>query len=466
MPTLRPVIPAQIFKFGKSNPAARVGFGDRVAIIGAFPCISATVVTAKSYNDAMESLNISGGINDVYHNNNQQRNEAQLNPKKDYFDGARALKQLFREDSNDTQNRISEAIIINLSTDSTRCDPDDDTVKLLNGELTFGSVANSADAASSSYGGNNVVLEKLDFALERLKEEEYDILFLAFTPSADQVEKLIDFTKEEYRRSNPMGIVYGYGTEPRTVVKPDEHSSVVETVINTTKSVSITTAEQTAIKTQLQKFEDATVKENHHHTLYGLIPQSFKLNYSDAWLSPMESAAYYCGVLAGRRVDQSMTDEIIPNVEAVNEDLVYKKLSIRGDATDGYKLVEKGATMFRKNNRASDEVICINSTQPGKNDRIYDVSHIRTAAYIIRKMNLREFFGEFENRLTYDATLTKLTTIQSNLVAEFNRILYDITYALAPHDNNCLDVYVEIECYDVLLQEEIYVNEEVLPWQL
>lgn len=458
----RPVIPIQKFIPGQSSPTIRVGYGDKVAVLGAFPTISKTVINVNNYTDAVQLLNIQVGINDKYHTNNASRNESQLNPTKDYFDGARALRQLFRVGSSD--NNISETIIINTSTDSTVCDSQDSSIKLLNGTLEFGTAENSADAASRTQNG--VTLTKLDYALERLKEEEYDILLLAFTPTAAQVAKLIDFCKNEYRRSNPIGIVYGYGTTPRTVVKPDDNASVVQTVINSTKSVSITAEEQTAIKQQLQLFEDATVKDNHHHTLYALVPQSFKLTYEDSYLSPMESAAYYCGVIAGNRVDESMTDEVIPNVEAVNEDLVYEKTSVMGGATDGYALVEKGATMFRKFGRATGDVVCVNSTQPGKDNRIYDLSHIRTAAYIIRKLNLREFFGEFENRFTYDAALTKLTTIHANLLNEFERILYNISYSLQPHDNNCLDVYVQIECYDVLLQEEIYVNEVVLSWQM
>lgn len=462
MPTSRAVIPAQLFIPGKSNPAIRVGFGDRVAVLGAFPTISKTVVSVSSYSDAMELLNIKTGINDKYHTNNAQRNESQLNPTLDYFDGARALKHLFRVGSAD--NNVGEAIIINTSTDSTVCASNDNTIKLLNGTLEFGNVENSADATSRTQNGQT--LTKLDYALERLKEEEYDILLLAFTPTAAQVTKLIEFCKNEYRRSNPIGIVYGYGTTPRPIVKPDENSSVVQTVINSTKSASITAEEITAIKQQLKLFEDATVEENHHHTLYALIPQSFKLTYENEYLSPMESAAYYCGVLASTRVDESMTDDVIPNVEAVNEDLVYDKSSVMGGSTDGYDLVSKGCTMFKKTGRATGQVVCINSTLPGKNDRIYDISHIRTAAYVIRKLNLREFFGEHENRVTLDAALTKLTTIQANLVNEFSDILYNISYSLQPHDNNCLDVYVQIECYDVLLQEEIYVNEVILPWQI
>jgi len=461
MVNVRPVIPTQIFRPGTQNPRMRNGYGDRVAIIGAFPCVSDKVVHVSSYYEALDALNITPLVNDKYHNNNAQRNINALNPTKDYFDGARALKQIFREGSG--ENNVSEATIINISTPN-GCDTDAEQTPVYNAELIFGQTEADQEAVA---GDRN--LTKLDYALERLKEEEYDMLFLAFTPTNEQIQKLIDFCKEsEFKRRNPIGIIYGYGTEPLEYIdETDTHgSSIVQTVVNTTKSKTIG-QNVDAILSQMKLFENATFDENHHHTLYACIAQSFKLDYEEGWLSPMESAAYYCGVLAGIRVNQSMTDEIIPNVEKVNENLIYEKNSVYdGQATDGYKLVQAGVTMFRLRNRTTKEIVCINSTLPGKGKRTYDISHLRTAAYVIRRMDLREFFGEHENIITYDGILTKLTTIKTNLMEAFGNILYDIEYNLVTHDNNCIDVFVKIYEYDVLLQEEIYVDEVVLQWQI
>lgn len=475
MVNVRPVIPAQIFRPGTQNPRMRNGYGDRVAIIGAFPCVSDKVVHVNSYYEALDKLNITPIVNDKYHEveEGRVRNINALNPNKDYFDGARALKQIFREGSG--ENNVSEATIINISTPN-GCDTDTEQTPVYNAELTFGQT--EADQQSQSGGTrpntdpNNIQivrLDKLDYALERLKEEEYDMLFLAFTPTEAQIKKLIKFCKEsEFKRRNPIGIIYGYGTEPLEYIDDtDTHgTSIVQTVVNTTKSKTIG-QNITAILNQMDLFRTATYDENHHHTLYACIAQSFKLDYEEGWLSPMESAAYYCGVLAGVRVNQSMTDEVIPNVEKVNENLIYEKNSVYdGQATDGYKLVEAGVTMFRLRNRTTKEIVCINSTLPGKGKRMYDISHLRTAAYVIRRMDLREFFGEHENIITYDGILTKLTTIKTALMEAFSNILYDIEYNLVTHDNNCIDVFVKIYEYDVLLQEEIYVDEVVLQWQI
>lgn len=461
MPIERPIIPAQIFRPGTQNPKNRVGYGDKVAIIGDFPCVSKKVERVNSYYEAVQNLNITPRINDKYHEDNPERDENNLDPTKDYFNGARALKRIFWEGSG--ENNVSEAIIINTSTKgdcipapgSTSEDP-------LNGTLQFGS---SDKDIESKAGEKN--LTKLDYALERLKEEDYNILFLAWTPTPEEVDKLINFCKSEFRRSNPIGMIFGYGDKPLPFIDGDDThgKSIVETVVNSTKSQTIEHIDQ--ILALCKKFQDATYEDNHHHTLYGLIAQSIKLTYEDDFLAPLEAAAHYCGALAGTRVNYSMTDEIIPYVENINEELVYERNSVRdNNATDGYRLVQAGVTMFKKINRNTNDIVCINSTLPGKLKRTYDISHIRTAAYVIRKMQLREFFGDHENVITYDSILTKLTNLKDSLLGTFSNVLADIDYTLQTHDNNCIDVFCKIYCYDVLLQEEIYVDEVILSWQI
>ena len=69
MAILRPVVPEQVFYQGIPTKSSRVAYGDKVAIIGSFPCVSRSMINVKSYEEAKEQLNIKVGVNDFRGNN-------------------------------------------------------------------------------------------------------------------------------------------------------------------------------------------------------------------------------------------------------------------------------------------------------------------------------------------------------------------------------------------------------------
>lgn len=469
MAILRPVVPEQVFYQGIPTKSSRVAYGDKVAIIGSFPCVSRSIINVKSYEEAKEQLNIKVGVNDYRGNNaGDGYDEKQVDPNKWWFNGARSLKYLFGADSG--EQNVSEAIVCNTSTFARDesgeivCSTDG-TTKLLNSSMNF--VNEPYKDATETQTTRPKDETKLDYALSRLKNEDFNILFLAFTPSTKDIEKLLAFCTSEYRINNPIGIIYGYNTFQLPVVQhkvtSSDDLSVIEEVASTVKSETLNKY-MDGIIGQLNQFKKATVEEGNHHTIYALVPLSIKLDFEDGYLSPMESAAWYTHLVAGTRVDKSFTNKKLDHVEAINEDLVYDAKTSNGEPSDGYKLVQAGATMFRRMSRSNDDIVCVNSTQPGDGDKCFDLSHLRTTAYIVKKMGLEQYLGSHLNALTYDEVITLLSVVHENMLSEFSGIVNDITYTVQPHGKNCLDIIVTIYYFDILLREEIYVNEVVSGW--
>lgn len=444
------VIPQISFESGTPSTSVADGYGDKVAIIAPFPKVSTSLEYYSNIRDAKQGLNWTTGINDTYDSEHVPDGD-ERQASKHYFSGAACLHYLFKEGR--FESTISQVIVCNYTTPVMTAGSDgEQEQKCENGEPVFYTNIQSADKTT----------DYLDAALEQLKGENFDILLLGFVPTKEQLTKILEWEKDEYTNANPIGLVFGCSEKPLTVINQSVvvDKPIVDTslVANTTsKTINVGNAKEgTGVLGMLKLFEDEA-KNGNNHTLYACIPQSIKLTYENKYLTPVETAAFYAGELGKTAVDKSMTSRVIPDIENVNEDLVYTISKDGSVVSDGYKLVEAGATMFRCTNRANNDYYVINSEQPCG----LDIAHLRTTAYIMKRMALAPYLGDINSPTTLDTIVSQLSGLKSSILGMFD-IVYNISYTVERASKNCVKIYLDIVYYGVILNEIVYVTEDVI----
>lgn len=468
------IIPQTYVIPSEASTTAKSGLGDRVAIIGAFPKVSQNLEYYTNYRTACSGLEIINGVNDEYSEPSEEAIRS-----KNYFAGAGSLRYLFHSGTLD--ETVSSVLVCNYTTYATTTDTDGSASLKCDpttGENVFDTGLELSDDILEKLQPNEkernnpeTKMTKLDVALNQLKNEEFDILLLAFAPTVNDVKKIIAWEREVYTQSNPIGVVFGTSEKQLKVIKSIAGTStftqnndgltttsIVQSVVNGSVSESIDVSSVIDI---LNEFSKAKINRHENHTLYGCIPQGYKLAYEDKYLTPVESAAYYCGKIASLRVNKSMTNRLMDHVVDVNEDLVYTRTFTADNLSyydsDGYKLVDAGATMVRCTNRTSREYAVVNSQQPCG----LDLAHLRTTAYIVKRLGLKPYLGKLNNITNIDLITSRLSTVKNTLIGMFD-ILDSIEYSVERASKNCVKIYLRIVYYGILLNEVIYVSEEVI----
>lgn len=454
------IIPQVSFESGTATTNSNQGLGDKVAIIAPFPKISPSLEYYSNIRDAKRGLKWTTGINDVYKKSTSDEKLA----SKDYFTGAACLHYLFKEGL--YEPTISQVIVCNYTTAVTVTDDSGNTTqKCENDEPIFYTGIESADKSK----------DYLDVALDQLKGEDFDILLLGFVPSMAQLKKIIEWENDEYTNANPIGLIFGCSEDALPVINQNasvssDTSSVVQSIIAGTESKSMDkdmigavaqdkNSEGKGILGKLELFSNESKKDGNNHTLYACIPQSVHLSYeaTDKYLTPIETAAFYAGELGVTSVDKSLTSRVIPYIDGVNEDLVYTVSADETVKSDGYKLVEAGATMFRCTNRSSKDYYVVNSQQPCG----LDISHLRTTAYIMKRMALAPFLGDVNNPVNLDTIVSQLSGLKNSIIGMFDNV-YSINYSVERASKNCVKIYLDIVYYGIILNEIVYVTEDVV----
>ena len=156
-----------------------------------------------------------------------------------------------------------------------------------------------------------------------------------------------------------------------------------------------------------------------------------------------------------------MTNRTLDYIDAINEDLVYINDSSVGNTgdrkSDGYKLVEAGVTMLQCVNRSNKTSAVVNSQQPCG----FDLAHLRTTAYIVKRLQLDEYLGKVNNITNIDLINNKVSSMRSLYIGMFD-ILDDMDYNVERAGKNCVKIYLKMVYYGIILNEVIYLDEEVI----
>ena len=280
----------------------------------------------------------------------------------------------------------------------------------------FGSGATSVLAVnvateSSGTWTKTVDATNLAAALAKIKGEDWDILFVA-APLTDAFITLIDqYLEATFEMKYPSGFIGA--------------------LTGATDAANITSA---------------GLAGEH---CYGLITQSFTVNGVD--LSVLLSAAYYCGVIAGMRVGNTMTMKTVPYVTGLNPELSFET------GGSGKALLEAGITTFKCQDRGAGNYIAVNSEQPNGLD-LY-VNRVRD--YVVKTMSLHKFLGERNREATLNEIKHELDRVKNECVNVLD-LLKDIEYTVTKKSANCVDIHIKRLLFDGIITEiNVYVTVEV-----
>ena len=222
-------------------------------------------------------------------------------------------------------------------------------------------------------------------------EENYDILLIPYVLTDANLTSIKSYLDDRFEGSHPVGLI-----------APCTRSAAADYVITA------------AI------FADGGT--------FGLPMQQYTVNNTE--LSVAQTAAYYAGLVAERRVDESFTMKTLEGVEAVNPELTFAQSSDMG-----YKLVEAGYPVAKCLNRAEKKFVIVNSRLPHVITTTdgalvnLDLYMERTINYIINLFNLEDYFGDKTNPKTLDAIEQRLARVKHHCIDDLG-LVEDIKYSV------------------------------------
>ena len=248
-------------------------------------------------------------------------------------------------------------------------------------------------------------------ALAKIKGEDFDMLFIAENIDDTALAIVKKFVEDSFAIKCPCGYVLG-----------------------------ITRANTSAYATTAAAVGD---------WCYGIITQQFTVNGTE--LSIVDSGAYYCGLLAGMNVGNSMTMKTLEGVTKVNPELTFET----GDA--GLALLQAGITTVKCQDRTNKVHVVVNSELPNG----YDLYINRVRDFVVKAFNLHQYLGSRTREPTLDEIKQELDSIKEKCVNTLD-LLKDITYTVEKKSAECVDIYIDSLLFaGVLTKINVYVRVEV-----
>jgi hypothetical protein len=169
----------------------------------------------------------------------------------------------------------------------------------------------------------------------------------------------------------------------------------------------------------------------------------------------METAAYICGVESGLPVDTIMGQRTLPHMIGVPEELNYdpRFKSSTDEQNDGIHLLAHGATVFECTNRANNEWAIVNSRLPCG----FDISHLRTSAYIIKQIALTPFLCKINNDVTRESVDSVIASLKDRYVDRFTNVISIDHHIAEKRSPSCIEIYIYINFWGIIINECVYV---------
>ena len=267
----------------------------------------------------------------------------------------------------------------------------------------------AVNTTTKTGSGDNTVVDKtltpakLTSALAKISGEDFDMLFVAEIIPSTAIGIITEFLANRYRNKLPTGYTCYNEFDPK----------------------------------------DAG------DFCYGLIHQ--QLIVSDTLLSEINSAAFYCGVLASLNVGNSMTMKDVPKVTGVSPELSFEN----GGA--GLSALESGITVFRCKDRANNSYVVVNSEQPNG----YDLYINRTRDFVVKEMSLHQFLGDRNRTKSLNEIKQELDRVKDRCVNTLD-LLEDIQYDVVKKSAKCVDVNItKLLFADIITEIDVYITIEV-----
>jgi hypothetical protein len=265
---------------------------------------------------------------------------------------------------------------------------------------------------SSGTRSKTITTTNLTNALAKIKGEDWDILFIA-EPLTDTFIPIINaFVKDCFELKYPCGYI--------------------GCLTGQTTSANVTSAGLT------------------NDWCYGLTTQAFTVD--GVTLSVLESSAYYCGLIAGMNVGNTMTYKTVDGVTAISPELSFET------GGEGKALLEAGITTVKCASRTDKRYIVVNSEQPNGLDLYIN----RTRDFIVKEMALHQFLGERNREATLNEIKQELDRVKDMCVNTLD-LLEDIQYSVEKKNANCVDIYLDSLVFAGIITEiDVYVRVEVI----
>ena len=257
----------------------------------------------------------------------------------------------------------------------------------------------------------DITTTKLTNALAKIKGEDWDILFIADNLTADFLPIITHLLDEVAEMKYPAGFIGAINAG------------------NVSANVAL-----------------ASLAGEH---CYGLINQSFEIAGTSYDL--LYSAAYYCGLIAGLYVGNSMTNKRVNGVTGVTPELSFET------AGDGKTLLEAGITTFKCQDRNTNTYVVVNSEQPNELDLYIN----RVRDYVVKEMNLNRFLGDRNRPKTLNQVIQELDRIKYNCVDTLD-LLKDIKYWVEKESAKHAGIHIdELLFDDILTRINVYVRVKI-----
>lgn len=256
-----------------------------------------------------------------------------------------------------------------------------------------------------------ITTTNLAASLAKIKGEDFDILFVAATLTDAFLPIITTFLEETFEMKYPAGYV--------------------GCLAGATDAANVTSA---------------GLAGEH---CYGLITQ--RLRVGGTLLSILRSAAYYCGILAGMNVGNSMTMKIVPGVIGVSPELSFET------GGSGKTLLEAGITTFKCQDRNDGRYIVVNSQQPNG----YDLYVNRVRNFVVKQLSLHQFLGERNNTPTLNEIKQEIERVKAQCVDTLD-LLEDINFSVNKKNASTVEIHIDSLLFAGIITEiDVYVRVEL-----
>lgn len=333
------------------------GMAGVVVIIGAFPFTDATI---RSYTNPRRALADLSGNSDTVP-------EGAL--------GYHALEYLFRKDGNSLG--IEELLVVNITTEGET-------------ELNY-----------------NLTADKLATALDLIKDEHFNILFVADVLNSTLLANIKELRDDMYKNQLPWGLISAVSFESESDIQ----------AINT-----------------LFKTGGA----------YKLITTPKQLSSDSEPLNLVNTAAWDVAYTAGQLVNASETGKIIPGVNGLNTKEQFPTLY--------ESILDSGLHSQKVINRRLGQVITNNIMTPTGRD----IAIERVKDYIVGDLALRDIFGDPNIKPTYDYIKGMFKSRKQKYTDL--KLITDMVYEITACDLKCVKAELELFIPDIITQIRLFVK--------
>ena len=264
---------------------------------------------------------------------------------------------------------------------------------------------------SGSTAATTLTNEKLNAALAKLHNEEFDILFVA-----------------------------------------DELSDAAQTIVTTWLAAEFKDKYPHGQVAQLSKGTAAaytTSVATYGKNVYYINTQVLSINGTALDLN--RSTAYMAGLIASMDVNRSLTAKQIPNVTAISPEYTFES----GDI--GAKLMELNVPIIKPRNRRLNNYVCVNSLLPDGLDLYVN----RTRDYVIKRIAVETYLGEPSTTATVGGITSVVEGVVETCVNEL-KLLEGIEYHVVKQSATCVDIIIDKMIFAGIITEiDIHYSIEV-----